>query len=75
LQRVAAKHDPEHLASLQSLMVIYNKGGNTWKDCVTNLLHQPDWKDKSIKIADVYKGNPADENFFQESVHLHSVLA
>jgi hypothetical protein len=55
LQRVAAKHDPEHLASLQTLMVIYNKGGNTWKDWVTNLLHQPDWKDRSIKIADVMK--------------------
>jgi hypothetical protein len=36
-------------------MVIYNKGGNTWKDWVTNQLHQPDWKDKSIKIADVTK--------------------
>jgi hypothetical protein len=53
LERVTANHDPEHLASLQTLMVIYNKGGNTWKDWVTNLLHQPDWKDRSIKIADV----------------------
>jgi hypothetical protein len=36
-------------------MVIYNKGGNTWKELVTHLLHQPDWKDKSIEIADVTK--------------------
>jgi hypothetical protein len=80
LQRVAAKHDPEHLASLQSLMVIYNKGGNTWKDWVTNQLHQPDWKDKSIKIADVTKailqaksfGNTAQASSGEEKVHFLS---
>ncbi len=77
LQRVAVKHDPEHLASLQSLMVIYNKGGNTWKDWVTNQLHQPDWKDKSIKIADVTKsilqaksfGHTAQASSGEEKVH------
>ena len=53
LKRVSAKHDPEHLASLQTLMVIHNKGGPTWKDWVTNLLHQPDWKGRSIKMDDV----------------------
>jgi len=80
LQRVAAKHDPEHLASLQSLMVIYNKGGTTWKDWVTNLLHQPDWKDKSIKIADVTKailqaksfGHTAQASSGEEKVHFLS---
>jgi hypothetical protein len=61
VQRVAAKHDPEHLASLETLMVIHNKGGNTWKDWVTNLLHQPDWKDRSIKTADVTKDTYASE--------------
>jgi hypothetical protein len=55
VQRVAVNHDPEHLASLQTLMVIHNKGGNTWKDWVTNLLHPPDRKDRSIKTADVTK--------------------
>ena len=29
LHRVAAKQDPENLAALQTLMVIYNEGGNT----------------------------------------------
>jgi len=80
LQRVAAKHDPEHLASLQSLMVIYNKGGTTWKDWVTNQLHQPDWKDKSIKIADVTKailqaksfGHTAQASSGEEKVHFLS---
>jgi hypothetical protein len=45
-------------------MVIYNKGGNTWKDWVTNLLHQPDWKDRSIKIADVMKTVLQTETFW-----------
>ncbi len=80
LQRVTAKHDPEHLASLQTLMVIYNKGGNTWKDWVTNLLHQPDWKERSIKIADVMKavlqtktfGHTAQAPFGEEKVHFLS---
>jgi hypothetical protein len=32
---------------------LLSMGGNTWKDWVKNLVLQPDWKDKSIKIADV----------------------
>jgi hypothetical protein len=61
-------------------MVIYNKGGTTWKDWVTNLLHQPDWKDKSIKIADVTKailqtksfGHTAQASSGEEKVHFLS---
>jgi hypothetical protein len=34
-------------------MVIYNEGGNTWQDWVKTRLLEPNWKDKSIKIADV----------------------
>ena len=77
LKRVAAKHDPEHLASLQTLMVIHNKGGPTWKDWVTNLLHQPDWKGRSIKIGDVMHavmqsktfGHTAQASSGEEKVH------
>jgi len=77
LKRVAAKHDPEHLASLQTLMVIHNKGGPTWKDWVTNLLHQPDWKGRSIKIGDVMHavmqtktfGHTAQATSGEEKVH------
>jgi hypothetical protein len=67
-------------SSLQTHMVIYNKGGDTWKDWVTNLLHQPDWKDRSIKIADVMKavlqtktfGHTAQASFGEEKVHFLS---
>jgi hypothetical protein len=77
LKRVAAKHDPEHLASLQTLMVIHNKGGPTWKDWVTNLLHQPDWKGRSIKMGGVMHaviqtktfGHTAQASFGEEKVH------
>ncbi len=80
LQRVTTKHDPEHISSLQILMVIYNKGVNTWKDWVTNLLHQSDWKDKSIKIADVTKtilqtksfGHTVQASSGEEKVHFLS---
>ncbi len=66
LQRVAVKHDPEHL--------------DTWKNWVTNLLHQPDWKDRSIKIADVMKavlqtktfGHTAQTSSGEEKVHFLS---
>ncbi len=77
MKRVAAKHDPEHLASLQTLMVIHNKGGPTWKDWVTNLLDQPDWKGRSIKMGDVMHaviqtktfGHTAQTSFGEEKVH------
>ncbi len=80
MKLVVVNHDPEHLASLQTLMIIYKKGGNTWKDWVTNLLHQPDWKDRYIKIADVMKavlqtktfGHTAQVASGEEKVHFLS---
>ena len=32
------QYDPEHLAALQTLIVIYNQGGNSWREWVKNLL-------------------------------------
>ena len=34
LQQVIAQHDPEHLAALQTLIVIYNQWGNSWREWV-----------------------------------------
>jgi hypothetical protein len=55
LQQVIAQHDPEHLAALQTLIVIYNQGGNSWREWVKTLLVQPEFRDKSLKIADITK--------------------